>query len=153
MCASADLPALTQQRATLLDSILHGACVGKDRNSVKLTKSQIVSRFVCTNTDCRLQQARMWSEWKELQARKGLTSHTVLLLAHAAHPQLQLEPHYSCITLLFSPTAPVAELFMEKTGTKAPQQFTNSSPLVSLTVYLRSETRTTNRAQVFSLKL
>lgn len=44
------------------------------------------------NKDCRLQQARMWSEWKELRARETLASHAVLLRAHAAHPPLQPQP-------------------------------------------------------------
>lgn len=54
---------------------------------LKLPNSQFVSRCVCTSKDSRLQRARMWSEWKELQARETLTSHAVLLPAHAAHPQ------------------------------------------------------------------
>lgn len=97
------------------------------------------------NKDCRLQQARMWSEWKELQARETLASHAVLLLAH---PPPQPQPRCSSIALLFPQAASVPERFAVMPCTRAPQQFTNGSLLVSVTAYLRSEMHTTNHAQI-----
>lgn len=69
--------------------------------------------MLARNKVCRLQQARMWSEWKELQARETLASHAVLLLAHAAHPPPQPQPQPRCsgIALLSSQAASVPERF------------------------------------------